>query len=136
MRNRFFAFAFDQLEDRPVAGTVMTNFKALTGELGNQFLHGRGLVPLNNFSASAAALSARRRFPERKQFLPKVGIEQIKIEVFMMKLANLLFIVKIMDGLLVSFSHLHQIRRELARLGIAFPKISFKIATVPADCFA
>jgi hypothetical protein len=54
----------------------------------------------------------------------------------MMKLADLLLIMKIMDGFLVPLSHLHQIRRKLARPGIAFGEISFEIATVPADCFA
>jgi hypothetical protein len=66
MRNGLFAFAFDELEDRPVAGGVMTNFEALAGELGNQFLDRRGLVKLNEFSASAAAISARWRFPQRQ----------------------------------------------------------------------
>ena len=44
MRDGLFAFAFDQLEDRPVAGSVMGNFEALAGELGNQFLDRSGLV--------------------------------------------------------------------------------------------
>ena len=44
MRNGFFALAFNQLEDRPVAGSVMTNFEALAGKLDNQFLNRRRLV--------------------------------------------------------------------------------------------
>ena len=52
-----------------------------------------------------------------------------------MKLADLLLVVKIMYGLLVSVSDFDEIGREFARPRIPFREISFEIAAVTTDCF-
>ena len=51
---------------------------------------------------------------EREQFLAHLGVEQIQVEVFLVKVAHLVLVVEIVDGLLVALAHLHQVGRELA----------------------
>src|SRR5437762_3830339 len=87
MRNGPFTFAFDQLEDRPIAGGIMADFQTFAGQLSDDFLDCSRFVQFNELAAPAAAISARLRFAQRKQFLAKLGIEQIKIEIILVKLA-------------------------------------------------
>src|SRR6266436_8745080 len=101
MRNRLLALALEQLEYWPVAGRIMVYFQTFARQLRNELLDRGGLVQLDELSASAAAVHASRRFPKRQQFLAKLRIEQIKIEIILMKLADLLLVVKIMYRLLV-----------------------------------
>jgi hypothetical protein len=37
MRNRFLAFTFAQLEDRPIAGGVMIDFQTFSSQFGDDF---------------------------------------------------------------------------------------------------
>src|SRR5436189_3845719 len=135
MRDDFVAFAFDQLEDGVVAGGVMIDFQTFASQFGNDLFDRSGFVQLNQSATSSAAISSHRRI-QGKQFLTDLRIEQVQIEIFLMKFSDRFFVVKIMGGLLVSIAHLYQIVWELARFGIPVREISFKIATVTAHCFA
>src|SRR5436305_15056988 len=61
MRNRFLAFAFDQLEDGAIAGRVMINFHTFSSRLGDTFFDGSGFVSLDQPTTSACSIRSRRR---------------------------------------------------------------------------
>src|SRR6266480_5804228 len=136
MRDRLFTFAFDQLKDRLVAGCVVRDFQTLPSQLGNDFFDRSRFMQLNQSAASAASICPRWRFAEGQQFLTKLSVEQIQIQIFLMKFADCFLVIKIMHGFLVSLAHLYQVRWKLARLGISLSKISFEIAAMPTYCFA
>src|SRR4029079_19067520 len=136
MRNRFFTFAFDQLKDRLVAGSVVSDFQAFASKVGNDFFDCRRFMQLNQSASSTVPICPHWRFAERQQFLTKLSVEQIQVQIFLMKFADCFFVVKIMHGFLVSLAHLYQIRWKLSRLGVSLSKISFEITAMPAHRFA
>ena len=136
MQNRFFAFAFDQFKDRLVAGRVVGDFQTLTSKFGNDFFDRSRFMQLDQSAASAAPICPGWRFAQWQQFLTKLSVEQIQIQILLVKFADCLFVVKIMDGLLVSLAHFHQIRWKLARRRVSLGEISFKITAMAAHCLA
>src|SRR2546429_552782 len=90
MGSGFFTIALDQLKYWTIAGRVMADFQTFVRQFRNDFLDRGGFMQLGQFSPSASAVCARRCLPKGQQFLAKLGVEQIKVEVIVMKLANLL----------------------------------------------
>src|SRR5712691_6618235 len=116
MGSGFFTIALDQLKYRTIASRVVADFQTFARQFRNDFLDRGGFMQLGQFSPSASAVCARRRLPKGQQFLAKLGVEQIKVDVILMKLANLLFVVKIMHGLFISVANFDKIGWELPRL--------------------
>ena len=56
--------------------------------------------------------------------------EQVQIEIFFVKFADLFLVVEIVDGFVVALTHLHQIGRQLAGFGVALFQIRLEIAAV------
>src|SRR6266699_1247885 len=133
MGSGFFTIALDQLKYWTIASRVMADFQTFARQFRNDFLDRGGFMQLGQFSPSAGAVRTSRRLPKGQQFLAKLGVEQIKVEVILMKLANLPFVVKIMHGLFISVANFDKIRWKLARFGIPFREISFEIAAVATD---
>src|SRR5881398_3085329 len=127
MQNRFFAFTFDQFKDRLIAGRVMGEFQTFAGQFGYNFFDRSRFVQLYQSAASATPVRPHWRFAQRKQFLTKLGVEQIQVEILLMKFAHRFLVMKIVYGLLVSLAHFYQIRWKLGRLRVSFGKISFEI---------
>ena len=90
----FFAFAFDQFEDRTIARGVVIDFQTFPRQLRDELLNRRGFVQLDQFAAAAAG----RRWswpqlasPSGKQFLLNLGVEQVQIGIFLVKFRGPLF---------------------------------------------
>src|SRR4030095_15681946 len=103
---------------------------------GKYFCDRSRFMQLNQSAASAASICPRWRLAEGQQFLTKLSVEQIQVQIFLMKFADCFFVVKIMYRFLVSLAHLYQIRWKLAGLGVALSKINFEITAMPAHRFA
>src|SRR6266540_5013301 len=114
----------------------MGDFQTFAGQFRYNFFDRSRFVQLYQSAASAISICPYWRFSQRKQFLAKLGVEQIQVAILLMKFADLFLVVKIMDGLFVSVAHLHQIRWKLARLRVSFGKVSFEITAMAAHCFA
>ena len=135
MGDRFITVAFNQLEDRLVAGGVVVDFQTLPSQFGDNLFDRSRFVQLNQSAAPPAAIRSHRAV-QWKQFLTNLRIEQIQIEVFLMKFAHCFFVVKIMRGLVVAVANFHQIGWKLPGLGIPIGQVRLKIAAVAADGFA
>ena len=137
MRHGFIAFAFNQLENGAIIRRVVADLQTLAPQFRDDFLDRGGLMQLHQLAASAAAVGLGcRNVTQWQQLLPKFRIEQIEIEILMVKLPDRFFIRKIMNGLIIPFPHLDQIGRQLSRFGIAFCEISFEIAAMTPHRFA
>ncbi len=139
MGDRLFAFAFDQFENRTIARCVVIHLQTFAGQLGDNFLNRCRFVELDQLGAATDAVGFRRRslsVAQRQQFLLHLGVKQIEIEVRLVKFPDRFLVVKIMNGLVVTLPHFHQIGRELARLGVPVFEISLEIAAMPSDDFA
>src|SRR6266567_8898997 len=113
----------------------MANFQTFASQLGNDFLDRCGFMQLDKLTASPTAIASCWRFAQRKQFLTKLGVEQIQIAIILVKLADLSFIMKITHRFLISLPHLDQVGWKFAGLRIPLGEICLKIAAVAAYRF-
>ena len=94
---------------------------------------GIGYAPEDRRLFSAFTVEENIVLPGR---VAKLSVEQIQVQILLVKFADCLFVMKIMHGLLISLAHFHQIRWKLARRRVSFSKIGFKITAMAAHCLA
>src|SRR5215813_848494 len=97
MQNCFFAFTFDQLKDRLVARRVMSDFQTLPRQFGYNFFDCSRLMQLYQSAASAGPVYPGWRFAKWQQFLAKLGVEQIQVQVLLVKFEGCRFVGKIIS---------------------------------------
>src|SRR2546430_17635243 len=114
----------------------MGDFQTFAGQFGYNFFDRSRFVQLYQSATSATPVCPHWRFAQRKQFLARLGVEEIQVQILLMKSAHRVFVVKIVHGLFVSLAYFYQIRWKLARLRVSFSKISFEVAAMASHGLA
>src|SRR5207237_4531148 len=115
---------------------VMVDFQPFAGQFGYNFFDRSRFVQLYQSAASATPVCPHWRFAQRKQFLARLGVEEIQVQILLMKSAHRVFVVKIVHGLFVSLAYFYKIRWKLARLRVSFSMISFDLVVMEANGFS